>query len=103
MGRRKGAGKEIEIGGVELGKAPEAEYEVLFLQFACGIIVALEEAQDGHTIKAVRGGVKMVGDRKVLLFIVYRAQMLYETVPKSVLGLTDVEEATSGAADAVDP
>eukprot|EP00061_Rhincodon_typus_P014243 g41155.t1 len=32
----------------------------------------------------------------------YRAQMLYKTAPESTLGLTNVEEATSGAADTVD-
>eukprot|EP00061_Rhincodon_typus_P003061 g19183.t1 len=42
------------------------EYEVLFLQFAGGLIVALEEAQDGHVIKEVGGEVKMVGDRLLL-------------------------------------
>eukprot|EP00061_Rhincodon_typus_P006063 g26297.t1 len=31
-----------------------------------------------------------------------RAQMLYKTVSKSTLGLTDVEEATSGTADTTD-
>eukprot|EP00061_Rhincodon_typus_P006838 g27886.t1 len=44
----------------------------------------------------------MVGDRKVLLFVKYRVQMLYKMVSKSTLGLTNVEEATSGAADTVD-
>eukprot|EP00061_Rhincodon_typus_P010537 g34901.t1 len=78
------------------------EYEVLFFQFACGIIVVLEEAQDGHVTKGVGGGVKMVGDWKVLSFVIYRAQMLYEMVPEFTFGLTDVEEATSGAADTVD-
>eukprot|EP00061_Rhincodon_typus_P002587 g17952.t1 len=76
--------------------APEAEYEVLLLQFACGVIVALEEAQDGNVIKRV-GGVKVVGDQTVLSIVEYRAQMLHETVPESALGLTDVEETTSGA------
>eukprot|EP00061_Rhincodon_typus_P012381 g38080.t1 len=31
-----------------------------------------------------------------------RAQMLYEMVSESTLGLTDVKEATSGAVDTVD-
>eukprot|EP00061_Rhincodon_typus_P002330 g17249.t1 len=44
----------------------------------------------------------MVGDRKVLWFVTYRAQMLYETVSESTLGLTNIEEATLGAADTVD-
>eukprot|EP00061_Rhincodon_typus_P007679 g29618.t1 len=47
-------------------------------------------------------GVKMVGNRKVLSFVTYRVQMLYEMVPNSTLGLTDVEEATSGAMDTID-
>eukprot|EP00061_Rhincodon_typus_P000855 g12994.t1 len=74
----------------------------LLLQFAGSVIVKLEEAQDGHATQGVGGGVKMVSDQKVLSFVTYRVQMLYETVPESTLGLTDVEEATSGAADAVD-
>eukprot|EP00061_Rhincodon_typus_P015346 g42962.t1 len=49
--------------------APEVEYEVLFLLFVCGIIVALEEAQDRHVTRGVGGGVKMVSDRKVVLII----------------------------------
>eukprot|EP00061_Rhincodon_typus_P014349 g41312.t1 len=64
-------------------KAPEVEYEVLLLQFTCGIIVALEEAQNGHVIKRVGG-------------------MLHDTVPESVLSLSDVEEAASGATDTID-
>eukprot|EP00061_Rhincodon_typus_P011182 g36017.t1 len=59
--------------------APEAEYEVL-LQFACGVIVTLE-AQDGHVTQG--------------------REMLHKTVPETALGLTDVEEATLGATDAV--
>eukprot|EP00061_Rhincodon_typus_P017942 g46884.t1 len=43
----------------------------------------------------------MIGDRKVLSFVAYRAQMFYETVSESTLGLTDVEEAASGAMDTV--
>eukprot|EP00061_Rhincodon_typus_P010173 g34256.t1 len=44
----------------------------------------------------------MVGDQKVVLFVVYRAQMIYKTVPESTLSLTGVEEATSGSADTID-
>eukprot|EP00061_Rhincodon_typus_P008104 g30431.t1 len=44
----------------------------------------------------------MVGNRKVLLFIAYRAQMAYKSVSESTLGLTDVEETISGATDIVD-
>eukprot|EP00061_Rhincodon_typus_P007792 g29832.t1 len=76
--------------------------EVLLLQFAGGVIVILEEAQDGHATQGVGGGVKMVHDQKVLMFVAYKAQMLHEMVSESKLGLTHVEEATSGAADTVD-
>eukprot|EP00061_Rhincodon_typus_P014898 g42270.t1 len=44
----------------------------------------------------------MVHDRKVLSFVANRAQMLYKMVSEPPLGLTNVEEATSGATDAVD-
>eukprot|EP00061_Rhincodon_typus_P006105 g26380.t1 len=44
----------------------------------------------------------MVRDQKVLLFIANKAQMLYKAVSEPPFGLTNVEEATSGAADAVD-
>eukprot|EP00061_Rhincodon_typus_P002141 g16718.t1 len=44
----------------------------------------------------------MVGDRKVLSFVMYRVQMLDKMVSDPPLGLTDVEEASSGATDAVD-
>eukprot|EP00061_Rhincodon_typus_P012061 g37532.t1 len=43
----------------------------------------------------------MVGDWKVLSFVMNRAQTLYKALSKSTLGLTGVEEATSGAAEAV--
>eukprot|EP00061_Rhincodon_typus_P011427 g36420.t1 len=76
--------------------------KVLLLQFACGIIVALEAAQDGHVTQGVGGGAKMVDNWKVLSFVTCRAQTLYKTVSKSTLGLTNVEEATLGAADTVD-
>eukprot|EP00061_Rhincodon_typus_P003412 g20021.t1 len=46
--------------------------------------------------------VKMVRDWKVLLFFTNRAQVLSKAVFEPLLGLTDVEEATLGAADAVD-
>eukprot|EP00061_Rhincodon_typus_P003747 g20876.t1 len=85
-----------------LGKVAYAEYEVLLLQFACGVIVSLEEARDRYVTPEVGGVVKIVGNWKVLSFVVYRAQMLYETISESKLGLTNVEEATSGAVDTVD-
>eukprot|EP00061_Rhincodon_typus_P002864 g18689.t1 len=66
-----------------------------------GVTVTLEEAREAHVTQGVGGGFKMVGDRKVVSFVVHRAQMLYEMVSKSTLGLTNVEEATSGAADTV--
>eukprot|EP00061_Rhincodon_typus_P018010 g46988.t1 len=52
--------------------------------------------------KGLGGGFKMAGNRKVLLIIAYRAQILRESVTKSALGLTNVDKATSGAMDAVD-
>eukprot|EP00061_Rhincodon_typus_P016467 g44698.t1 len=83
-------------------EAPEAEYEVLLLQFVGGVVVTLEEAQDGHVTQGVGEGVKIVGDQKVLLFVVSRVQILYKTVSEPPLALTDIEVATSAAADAVD-
>eukprot|EP00061_Rhincodon_typus_P005519 g25127.t1 len=44
----------------------------------------------------------MVCNWKVLSFVANRAQMLSKMVSDPPLGLIDVEEATSGAADAVD-
>eukprot|EP00061_Rhincodon_typus_P011038 g35763.t1 len=38
----------------------------------------------------------------MLSFVTYREQVLYKTVSEPLLGLPDVEEATSGAADTVD-
>eukprot|EP00061_Rhincodon_typus_P016784 g45176.t1 len=75
---------------------------MLLLQFPGGIIVTLEEVQDGHVGQVVGEGSKVVRDRKVLSFVMNREQMLCKTVSESPLGLTDVEEATLGAADAVD-
>eukprot|EP00061_Rhincodon_typus_P013438 g39815.t1 len=83
-------------------EAPEVEYEVVFLQFACGVIVILKEAQDGHVIKGVGRGVKIVGSRKVLLITEYGVQMLHKLVTDSAFGLTDVVETTSGATDPVE-
>eukprot|EP00061_Rhincodon_typus_P002461 g17623.t1 len=70
--------------------------------FAGGVIVTLEGAQDGHVTQGVGGGVEVVRDRKVLSFVVNGAQMLYKVVSEPLLSLTDVEEATSGTADAID-
>eukprot|EP00061_Rhincodon_typus_P010969 g35640.t1 len=81
----------------QVKEAPEAEYEVLLVQFAGGVIVALEEAQDGHVTQGVGGRAKMVSDRKVVLIIVYKVQMLHELVPKSVLGLINVEGGHIGS------
>eukprot|EP00061_Rhincodon_typus_P008607 g31357.t1 len=75
---------------------------MLPLQFPGGVIVTLEAAQDGHVAQRVGGGVEIVGDRKVLAFVANRAQVLYKEDSESLFGLTDVEEATSGAADAID-
>eukprot|EP00061_Rhincodon_typus_P014492 g41537.t1 len=44
----------------------------------------------------------MVANWKVLLIEAYRVQMLRESVTESALGLSDVEETTLGAMDAVD-
>eukprot|EP00061_Rhincodon_typus_P008051 g30317.t1 len=78
-------------------KPPEAEYEVLLLQFVGGVIVTLKETQDGHVTQGVGVGMgrgfKMVLDRKVLSFVACRAQMLYKKASESPLSLTDVENA----------
>eukprot|EP00061_Rhincodon_typus_P011858 g37190.t1 len=44
----------------------------------------------------------MLHDQKAWSFVTNRVQMLHKMVSESVLGLTDVEEVTSGAADTVD-
>eukprot|EP00061_Rhincodon_typus_P002152 g16750.t1 len=75
---------------------------MLFLQFPGDVIVTLEEAQDGHVAQGMGGGVEVVRDWEVLSFVMTRAQVLYIAVSELLLGLTDVEEATSEAADAVD-
>eukprot|EP00061_Rhincodon_typus_P018910 g48291.t1 len=66
-----------------------------------GVIVTLEEDQDGHVVQGVGGGDEMVPDWKVLSFVPNRAQVLYKAVSEPSLGLTDVREATSGAVDAI--
>eukprot|EP00061_Rhincodon_typus_P006353 g26914.t1 len=93
---------QLVIKVADQSTAVVAEYEVLLLQFACDVTVTLEEAQDGHVIKGVGGGVKIVSNLKVVLFVTFRAQMLHDTVPESTLGLTDVVETTLGATDTVD-
>eukprot|EP00061_Rhincodon_typus_P002175 g16815.t1 len=75
---------------------------MLLLQFVGGVIVTLEESQDGHVPQGVGGGVEMVRDWEGLSFVMNRAQVLYKAVSEPPLGLTDVEEATSGTADAID-
>eukprot|EP00061_Rhincodon_typus_P002972 g18964.t1 len=61
--------------------------------------VTLEEAQDGHVTQGVGGGVKCLATGRCCRLS--RTEH-YEKVSKSMLGLTDVEENTSGAVDAVD-
>eukprot|EP00061_Rhincodon_typus_P001957 g16255.t1 len=58
--------------------------------------MTLEEAQ------GVGGGVEVVYDWKVLSFVANRVQVLYKADSETLLGLTNAEEATSRAADAVD-
>eukprot|EP00061_Rhincodon_typus_P012090 g37584.t1 len=58
----------------QVKEADKVEYEVLLLQFACVVIVALEEAQDGHITQGVGRGVEMVHNRKVLSFVANRVQ-----------------------------
>eukprot|EP00061_Rhincodon_typus_P017491 g46201.t1 len=65
-------------------------------------MVILVEAQDGHVTQGVGGGVEVFRDRKVLLFVANRMQVLHKTVSEPPLGLTDIEDTTSGAADARD-
>eukprot|EP00061_Rhincodon_typus_P014530 g41599.t1 len=86
----------------ELARAPKVEYKVLLFQFPSGIIVTLEEAQDGHVAQGVGGRAEMVRDRKVLSFVANKAQVLYKVVSEPSLGLTHVKQATSGSADAID-
>eukprot|EP00061_Rhincodon_typus_P001409 g14720.t1 len=69
---------------------------MLLLQFLGGVVVTLEEAQDGHVIQGVGEGVEVVRDWQVLSFVLYKA------VPEPPVGLIDVEEATSGTADTID-
>eukprot|EP00061_Rhincodon_typus_P000694 g12469.t1 len=64
-------------------------------------MMTLEKAQGGHVIQGVGGGIEVVRDWEVLSFVANRAQVLYKAVSRPPLGLTDVEEATLGAADAV--
>eukprot|EP00061_Rhincodon_typus_P001500 g14970.t1 len=75
---------------------------MLLLQFAGGVIVTLEGAQDGHVTQGMGGGVEMVCNWKMLSLVVNRVQTLYKAVSEPLLGLTDVEEATSEAADTID-
>eukprot|EP00061_Rhincodon_typus_P002347 g17282.t1 len=56
------------------------EYEVLLLQFLGRIVVTLKEAQDGHVVQGVGGGVGVVHDWKVLSFVANRVQVLYKAV-----------------------
>eukprot|EP00061_Rhincodon_typus_P015229 g42789.t1 len=79
-----------------------AEYEVLLLKFPGGVIVTMEEAQDGHVFQGLGGGVEVVHDWKLSSSVANRAQVLYKVVFKPPLGLTDVEEPTKKAADALD-
>eukprot|EP00061_Rhincodon_typus_P013086 g39245.t1 len=62
----------------------------------------VEEAQDGHVVKGVAGGVEMAGNRKVVVFGAYRAQKLCELVTESVLGLSSVEKTMLRATDVID-
>eukprot|EP00061_Rhincodon_typus_P005492 g25059.t1 len=75
---------------------------MVFLRFPGDIIVTLEEAQDGHVTQGLGGGVEMVRNQKVFSFVANRVQVFYKAVSEPLLGLTDIEEATLGAADAID-
>eukprot|EP00061_Rhincodon_typus_P001303 g14353.t1 len=65
------------------------------------IIVTLQEAEDGHVVQGVGGGVEMVRDWEVQTFVANRAEVFRKAVPEPPFGFPDVEEAKSGTADAV--
>eukprot|EP00061_Rhincodon_typus_P002034 g16420.t1 len=50
----------------------QADYEVLLFQPSGGIVVALEEAQDGHAVQGVGGEVEVVRDWEVQSFVMNR-------------------------------
>eukprot|EP00061_Rhincodon_typus_P014018 g40775.t1 len=91
----------VSLSAIKLYTA-EAENEVLFLRVVSGVILTLEDTLGGHVTQELGQGVKMVGKRKVLSIIAYRAQVLCKSVTESTFDLTDVEEDTSEAMDTVD-
>eukprot|EP00061_Rhincodon_typus_P001729 g15595.t1 len=70
--------------------------------FQVASFVTPEETQDGHVVQGVGVEFEVVRDWKVLSFVVNRVQVLYKAVSEPSLDLTDVVEATSGAADGID-
>eukprot|EP00061_Rhincodon_typus_P001711 g15534.t1 len=62
---------EVHIDTIGL-QGSELKYEVLFPQPSGGIVVALEAAQDGHVVQGVGGGVEVVREWEVQLFVANR-------------------------------
>eukprot|EP00061_Rhincodon_typus_P014570 g41658.t1 len=85
-----------------MGSRRGVEYEVLLFQFPGRAIVTLEKAQNGHVTQGVGGGVEMVHDWKVLLFIMNRVQVPYKVFSEPQFGLANVEKTTSGEANTID-
>eukprot|EP00061_Rhincodon_typus_P002265 g17029.t1 len=75
FGMRWGRGNfgayEVHIDTIGL-QGSQVKHEVLFLQPLGGIIVALEEAQDGHVVQEVGGEVEVVRNWEVQLFVANR-------------------------------
>eukprot|EP00061_Rhincodon_typus_P009881 g33711.t1 len=75
---------------------------MLFLQFTFGLTLTMEEAEDGHVVWGLGGGVKVDGNQKVGLVGACGVQVVRKQVPESAFGLLDIEKTTLGAMDPVD-
>ena len=74
---------------------------MLFLQFALSFTGTLQQAKDRHVGMGAGSCVKMASNRKVRVLIAHRPKVLSKAITQSTLGLSDIEETTLGAANAI--
>ena len=74
---------------------------MLFFQLALSFTGTLQKAKDRHVGMGEGSCVKMASNRKVRILSAHRPKVLSKVIAQSTLGLSDMEETTLGAANAI--
>ena len=74
---------------------------MLFLQFALSFTGTLQQAKDRHVGMGAGLCFKMASNQKVRVLLAHRPKVLSKVITQSTLGLSNIEETTLGAANAI--